>query len=140
MFEPRYQLNTHLLDNIVQIKNLIKELNNQKFPGLVLARFEKDGYAISAHASTSIEGNPIPLTDVRKILKSAPAHIRDTEREILNYNKALHHLNGLLKQSPSVSKKFICDIQAMVVDGLISETNRGELRQAPVVVNNPKTH
>ncbi|HEY4483469.1 MAG TPA: Fic family protein [Candidatus Paceibacterota bacterium] len=139
MFEPRYQLNKNLLDNIVEIKNLISAINDQKFSDLVLAKFEKDSYAISAHASTSIEGNPIPLTDVRKILKSAPAHIRDTEREIFNYNKALHYLNGLLKQSPSVSKKFICDIQAMVVDGLISETNRGKLRQAPVVVNNPKT-
>ena len=139
MFEPRYQLNQTLLGNIVRIKNLISALNDQKFPNIVLAKFEKDSYAISAHASTSIEGNPIPLTDVRKILKSTPAHIRDTEKEVLNYNKALHHLNSVLKKGPEVSKKFICDIQAMVVDGLIGEINRGKIRQAPVVVNNPKT-
>ena len=139
MFEPRYQLNQALLGNIVQIKNLISALNDQRFPNIVMAKFEKDSYAISAHASTSIEGNPIPLTDVRKILKSAPAHVRDTEKEILNYNKALHHLNSVLKKGPPISKKFICDIQAMVVDGLIGGLNRGKLRQAPVVVNNPKT-
>ena len=139
MFEPRYQLNQALLRNIVQIKNLISALNDQRFPNIVMAKFEKDSYAISAHASTSIEGNPIPLTDVRKILKSAPAHVRDTEKEILNYNKALHHLNSVLKKGPPISKKFICDIQAMVVDGLIGGLNRGKLRQAPVVVNNPKT-
>lgn len=139
MFEPRYQLNQTLLNNIVRIKNLISELNDQKFPDIVLAKFEKDSYAISTHASTSIEGNPIPLTDVRKILKSTPAHIRDTEKEILNYNKALHHLNSVLKKGRAVSKKFICDIQAMVVDGLIDKNNQGKFRQTPVVVNNPKT-
>ena len=96
MFKPTYSLTTTLLDNIVRIKNLISELNDQKFPELVLARFEKDSYAISAHASTSIEGNPIPLTDVRKILKNTPAHVRDTEKEILNYNKALEYLSTLV--------------------------------------------
>lgn len=139
MFEPHYQLNKNLLDNIVRIKNLISALNDQKFPDIVLAKFEKDSYAISAHASTSIEGNPIPLTDVRKILKSTPAHIRATEKEVLNYNKALHHLNNVLKKVPPISKKFICDIQSMVVDELIDKKNQGKFRQAQVVVNNPKT-
>lgn len=139
MFGPRYQLNQALINNIVRIKNLVNELNNQEFPNLVLARFEKDSFAISAHASTSIEGNPIPLTDVRKIIKSAPAHIRDTEKEILNYNKALHYLNNPRKKERAVSQKFICEIQAIVVDGLIDKTNQGKLRQSSVVVNNPKT-
>lgn len=138
MFEPKYQLNPTLLNNIVKIKNLISELNDQKFPELVLARFEKDSYAISAHASTSIEGNPIPLTDVRKILKSAPAHIRDTEREILNYNKALLYLNTLVSKPKPIISKFICATQAMVVDGLIEKKNIGNFRVDPVVVNDPR--
>jgi Fic family protein len=139
MFEARYKLNPNLLGNILKIKNLISQLNDQNFSELVLAKFEKDSYAISAHASTSIEGNPIPLTDVRKILKGAPAHIRDTEKEILNYNNALHYLNSALKNGPKLSKKLICDIQATVVDGLIDKNNKGKFRQTQVVVNNPKT-
>jgi len=139
MFKPKYNLNPGLLDNIVRIKNLITELNNQKFSDIVLAKFEKDSYAISAHASTSIEGNPIPLTDVRKILKSTPAHIRDTEKEVLNYNKVLHYLNTLLKKPNPISKEFVCNIQAIVVEGLIDKKHIGKFRQSQVVVNNPKT-
>jgi Fic family protein len=138
MFNPKYQLNTTLLNNIVKIKNLISKLNDQKFPELILARFEKDSYAISAHASTSIEGNPIPLTDVRKILKNAPAHIRDTEKEILNYNKALLYLNTLVSKPKPVTSKFICTIQSIVIDGLIDKKNIGKFRVDPVVVNNPR--
>ena len=138
MFEPKYQLNTDLLNNIVRIKNLISELNHQKFPELVLARFEKDSYAISAHASTSIEGNPIPLTDVRKILKSTPLHIRDTEKEIINYNKALEYLNTLVSKPKPVTKEFLCNIQSIVIENLIGKKNIGKFRVDHVVVNDPR--
>lgn len=138
MFKPTYQLNNSLLDNIVKIKNLISALNHQKFPELVLAKFEKDSYAISAHASTSIEGNPIPLTDVRKILKNTPAHIRDTEKEILNYNNALEYLSTLVSKPKPVTNAFICATQSMVVDGLLEKKNIGKYRMGPVVVNDPR--
>ncbi len=138
MFEPKYQLNTILLNNLVRIKNLISELNNQKFADLILAKFEKDSYAISAHASTSIEGNPIPLTDVRKILKNTPAHVRDTEKEILNYNKALLYLDKFVHDSKPITKEFICAVQSMVTEGLIGEKNNGKFRVDPVVVNDPR--
>ncbi len=138
MFKPEFQLNNTLLNNIVRIKNLISELNDVKFPDLVLARFEKDSYAISAHASTSIEGNPIPLTDVRKILKNTPAHIRDTEKEVLNYNKSLEYLNTLVLKPKPVTNAFICDIQAMVIDGLMPKKHVGTYRVDPVVVNDPR--
>lgn len=138
MFKPTYQLNNSLLNNIVRIKNLISELNNQKFPELVLAKFEKDSYAISAFASTSIEGNPIPLTDVRKILKNTPTHIRDTEKEILNYNKALEHLVTLVVNPKPLTNVFICTTQSIVIDGLLEKKNIGKFRVDPVVVNDPR--
>lgn len=139
MFKPVFQLNNALLNNIVRIKNIISELNDMKFPDLVLARFEKDSYAISAHASTSIEGNPIPLTDVRKILKNTPAHIRDTEKEVLNYNKALEYLSTLVSKPKPITNAFICNIQATVIDSLLPKKHVGTYRVDPVVVNNPQT-
>jgi Fic family protein len=138
MFKPYYQLNNTLLANIVKIKNLISELNEQKFPELVLARFEKDSYAVSAHASTSIEGNPIPLTDVRKILKHTPDHIRDTEKEVLNYNKALLYLKTLVSKPKPVTSAFICDTHSIVLGDLMEKKNVGKYRKAPVVVNDPR--
>jgi len=138
MFKPTYLLNNTLLNNIVKIKNLVSGLNDQKFPDLVLAKFEKDSYAISAHASTSIEGNPIPLTDVRKILKNTPAHIRDTEKEVLNYNKVLEHLNTLVSKPKPITNSFICKTQSMVIDDLMEKKNVGKYRVDPVVVNDPR--
>ncbi len=152
MLKPVFSLNTELLDNIVKIKNIVSELNNQKFSGLVLLDLEKNSYALSAFASTSIEGNPLPLTDVKRLLKQKPEKIRDTEREVLNYNKALEFLNTetsrdlKVKVNTDKSKKleskinndFICKIQSIVIEGLLDKSNIGKFRKNPVIVNDPK--
>lgn len=140
MFKPEYKLNAILLNNIVRIKNLISDINDQKFPELVLAQFEKESLAVSAFASTSIEGNPMPLTDVRRILKNAPAHARDTEKEILNYNSALQYLNTLLSNPMPVTKSFITKIQSLVTNELINKKDQGNFRKRHVVVNDPRKH
>lgn len=140
MFQPRYTITPRLLANIKRIAKLVVELNNRHFPKVVLVDFERRAHEISAHSSTSIEGNPLPLTEVKKIIKHAPEHIRDSEREVLNYNRALTHLNALLKQGKNTfDLGLILDIQKAVTAGLIDDFRSGKLRQEPVFVNNPRT-
>ena len=62
----KYTITDQLLANIKRINNLINELNNKRFPDIVLLEIEKSARELSAHASTSIEGNPLPLTEVRQ--------------------------------------------------------------------------
>jgi len=140
MFEPRYSLNKKLLDNFVRIRQIVETLNKKRLPHLALLKFEKEARAISAYASTSIEGNPLPLTDVKRVLKSRPKYIRDTEREVINYNEALIYLDSILKKKPEpVTKDFICLIQKIITRSLIDKKNNGFIRKNAVVVNNPKT-
>src|SRR3989304_8115169 len=96
MLRPKYIITDRLLANIKRINTIVNELNNRRFPHVVLVELEKIARAVSTYASTSIEGNPLPLTEVKKILKSKPAHVRDSEKEVLNYNQALQNLNEKL--------------------------------------------
>ena len=140
MFQPRYTITPRLLANIKRITKLVTELNNKHFSKIVLLDFERLAREISAHSSTSIEGNPLPLTEVKKIMKHRPEHVRDSEREVLNYNWALTHLNALLQQGKnSFDLKLILDIQKTVTADLINKLRSGKLRQEPVFVNNPQT-
>lgn len=139
MFTPRFTITSKLLDNIKQIAVLISSLNGKSFPKPILLEMEKNARASSSHSSTSIEGNPLPLTEVRKILKSKPEHIRDTEQEILNYNSALEHLNKFPKGKTIVDLDLILKVQKIITEKLISKNNSGKLRADPVFVNNPKT-
>ena len=109
MFIPKYTITNRLLSSIKRISTIVNNLNSRRFPNLILANLERIAREVSSYASTSIEGNPLPLTEVKKILKSTPAHIRESEKEVLNYNQALGELNKLLRdKSRSIpSDKFV---------------------------------
>ena len=136
MFNPRFTVTQRLLANIKHIAVLVAELNNKSFSNTVLLEMEKAARAVSSHSSTSIEGNPLPLTEVKKILKTKPENIRDTEQEVLNYNQALEKLNKLTKSNLDLA--FILGTQEIVTKKLIASANNGKLRKESVFVNDPR--
>jgi len=88
-WEPKYTNSDRLLVTIREIGEVIGEVKSYQLTGTALARLALDARQLSTFASTSIEGNPLALTDVKRVLKSSKESIRDTEREVLNYNNAL---------------------------------------------------
>lgn len=140
MFKPKYTITNKLLANIKHITLLVEELNNQRFPKVVLVDFEIKAREVSAFASTSIEGNPLPLTEVKKVLKNRPKHVRDSEREVLNYNEALEYLNKLSKKDDlNISLDLILAVHSKVIAGLLPDYESGVFRKKPVVVNDPRS-
>ncbi|MEK7451119.1 MAG: Fic family protein [Patescibacteria group bacterium] len=140
MFQPHYIITNRLLANIKRVNTLVNELNNKRFPDIVLLELEKTAREVSAYASTSIEGNPLALTEVKKLLKLKPTNIRDSEREVLNYNQALQDLNKMIQEEKlTLSLGIILRIQKQVTVGLLPRSESGKLREKPVVVNDPRT-
>jgi len=140
MFTPRYTISPRLLANLKRIAVLTAELNAQPFSQVVLMRLEQSAREVSAFASTSIEGNPLPLTEVKRILKNRPESVRDSEREVLNYNEALISLERLLRRQPvKLTIPFVCRIQRQVTRGLLPASQAGKLRREPVLVNDPRS-
>lgn len=140
MFNPKYTITDQLLSNITRINTFVRDLNDRRFPKVVLAEFERIAREVSTFASTSIEGNPLPLTEVKKILKSRPENVRDSEKEVLNYNQALETLNELLTiNKVEVSLQLVLSIHKQVTTGLLKSFESGKLRQKSVVVNDPRS-
>ena len=140
MFKPIYSITNKLLANIKQINSIVFELNNRRFPEVVLYELERRAREISTYASTSIEGNPLPLTDVKQILKTQPKNLISSEQEVINYNKALEELNKNLKTDfVNFQLDLILSIHKKLVNKLVPKYQLGKLRVEPVFVNNPKT-
>jgi len=140
MFIPKYTVTNKLLGNIKRIAEIVAELNSRSFSNVVLVEMQRRAREISAFSSTSIEGNPLPLTDVKRILKNRPEHIRDSENEVLNYNKALIELDEIIKKGDvSFNLDLLLQIQKTVTAELIEKYRWGQIRKEPVFVNNPKT-
>ncbi|NQU99887.1 MAG: Fic family protein [Parcubacteria group bacterium] len=140
MLEPKYNINNKILFNIKKIAELSVDLNNRNYSQVVLVRLLKNAKEISVFSSTSIEGNPLPLSEVKKILKNKPQYIRDTEKEVLNYNQALTDLNKRIDQKKiNFNLSLVLNIQKLVMQDLIQDYRCGKFRIEPVFVNNPKT-
>jgi Fic family protein len=138
MFNPKFTITNKLLENIKNINSLVLGLNNQKFSNIILMELEKLACEVSSHASTSIEGNPLPLTDVKRLIKLNPKNIQDTEREVLNYNNILKKVNkNILREKISFSLNLILKIHKGVVMKLLPQQDTGAIRKRPVFINNP---
>lgn len=139
-FTPKYTITDSLLANIKRVNALVSELNHRRFSNTILYELERTAREVSSFASTSIEGNPLPLTDVKRILKTTPRNIRQSEQEILNYNAALEKLNQDLQNGPlPMSLDLILGVHRQVMDKLLSPGQTGALRVEPVFVNDPRT-
>jgi len=130
-WKPKYTISDQLLTTIREIGESIGEIKAQQLNEQTLAKLEIDARELSAHASTSIEGNPLPLTDVKRLLKSQKDYVRDTEREVLNYNSALQDLYKSVRTKQfELSIPLIKRVQGQVVDGLMDNPSHcGALRQ-----------
>lgn len=140
MFEPSYTITPRLLANVKRVATLTVELNHRPLPPLVVTEQERRAATLSAHTSTRIEGNPLPLTEVKRLLKSHPRNLRESEREVVNYNEALERLNRLVSEgSANLTLRRIQDIHRTVMKGLLDSYHCGRFRAEPVVVNDPRT-
>ncbi len=139
-WHPKYTISDKLLLTIREIGESIGEIKTLHLTDTALAKLELNARALSSYASTSIEGNPLPLTDVKRLLKTRKESIRDTEREVLNYNSALQALFKSVRQNRfKLNIKTLEQVQGQVVDGLMDNPSHcGALRQAPVIIRNPR--
>lgn len=139
-WRPKYTVTDRLIFAIRRIGEAIGEIRGMGLTPSLLARLEMEARALSSHASTSIEGNPLPLTDVKRLLKADSAHIRDTEREVLNYNAALRKIHAEVKSGAfRLDGATIDSIQATVVAGLMENPDHvGKLRREPVLIRDPR--
>ncbi|MCP4363632.1 MAG: Fic family protein [Chloroflexi bacterium] len=137
MFEPQYQISPTLLDRIKRIAILVHELNKRNLSDVVLAQLQAEAQVVSTFASTSIEGNPLPITEVRQLLKTQPDQLRQSEQEVLNYNKILAELSA--QPDIHLTKELLLHIHRNVTQELLPDHQLGHLRREPVVIHNPQT-
>lgn len=137
MFNPNYSVSPVLLRDIKSITLLVHELNRQVIPAVILAEQQAEARSLSTYASTSIEGNPLPLTDVKRLLKNSPAELRRSEREVVNYNGVLTWLSE--EKATPLDVPLLLRIHAGVMDGLLPLHQTGSFRREPVVIRDPRS-
>jgi Fic family protein len=141
MQKLKYTITDKILSTIRQITESIGEIKSSNITSNNLVKLERQARALSSFASTSIEGNPLPLTDVKELLKDSPKQIRDTQKEVLNYNQALIYVNKKVKAKKfKLSHEEINHVQGIVTNGLMeNDEDVGKYRKRPVIITDPRS-
>jgi len=138
MFNPVFKTTNKIVQHIAEIsaaRELI--LNAPLLPQLEL-KLQREAIIKMAHHSTSIEGNPLTLEQVKKLLigNEVAAWQKDKD-EVLNYVGVLEYIDKLgEKKVKNITEEIILKIHQINTKNILPIDQSGFYRKIPVAVVN----
>jgi len=127
MYKPIFRITPYLLNLIDQASSLKAWIELAPLQVAWLPVMQKDARAKTAHFSTSIEGNPLTLSQVKAIDRGDAVGMKNTQEwEVLNYLKAMHWVEQHSKHT--ITEETIFELHQIVTQGLLDEAKIGQYK------------
>jgi len=136
MFKPNFRITNKMINHIVDIAAARELILNASLLPQWEVKLRKEAVVKMAHHSTSIEGNPLTLEQVKNLLagKEIAAWEKD-KREVINYVKVLEYIDRLGEETVKhISEEIILKIHQLTTQGILTENESGYYRKVPVAV------
>lgn len=138
MFEPKFTYTDKIVNYIAKIASAKEVISNAKIIPLYAAKLKQDALIRSSHYSTSIEGNPLNLDEVKTLINNNQEPTTKAEQEVLNYFNVLKHLNRY--SDKTITKNTILSIHGELTKDLLSNPEyEGKFRETRVFIGNLHT-
>ena len=136
MYKPDYVITDKILTRISQIEELRTKARAYKILPEREAFIHKRATLESTHSSTSIEGNPLNMKQVEKVLYSNKLLTKEqyAEIEVKNYKRSLDWISKRKREKKLLCFKDILDLHGIITDSLLDKTRSGKIRQYPVYI------
>ena len=136
MYKPNYVISDKLLRNIADIESLRTQVDSSYILPEREIEMRYRASVEATHSSTSIEGNPLNLKQVEKVLTSGKQITRHqyAELEVKNYKKALDFIEKRKRVKAPITMEDILAIHKVVADQLLSPDKVGMLRKNPIYI------
>lgn len=124
MFNPNYQISNKILNSIAAIEAAREVIENSPLVPYWERQFREESIIRTVHYSTALEGNPLSLEDVHKVLTNNDNKIKTYQRdvqEILNYRNVVKYIEGILKTSNRINKEHLFKIHTLAVEKIVSD-------------------
>jgi Fic family protein len=135
MFKPKYNITDKILNNISGIAAAREFVEQAKLIPKWELKLRKEARIHNAHSSTSIEGNPLTLEQVRALAdhKNVVATEKD-KKEVLNYLKAIDEIPKYAELK-AIDVKLFLRVHKEVTSGTLKdEKDSGSFRKHQVFV------
>jgi len=138
MFKPIYKTTNRIIKYISEISAARELIINASLLPQWEVKLRKEAIVKMAHHSTSIEGNPLTLEQVKKLIsgKKIGAWQKDRD-EVLNYIKVLEYIDKLGEENTKdITEKNILRIHQINTKDILPKEQSGHYRKIPVAVVN----
>ena len=134
-YEPRFVITPSLLSIVEEIARLRQRIHDATVQLAWIPALQKDARTRNTHASTSIEGNPLTLAEVRAIADGgvAPAAGPRSAREVVNYLAGLRFIEQH-GDAAALTHEDIFELQRILATGVMDQGEPGRYRDQCVWV------
>ena len=138
MYEPQFTYTNKIVTYIAKIASAKEIISNAKIIPLYDTQLKQDALIKSSHYSTSIEGNPLRLDEVKTLIINDKKPNTKAEQEVLNYFNVLNHLDKY--SDKIITKNTILSIHGHLTKGLLRNSDyEGKFRDTSVIIGNVHT-
>ncbi len=136
MFELNFRITNQIIKSIADIAGARELILNASLLPKWEVKLRKDAIIKMAHHSTSIEGNPLTLEQVKNLLAGKEISTWDKDkREIINYVKVLEYIDSLGEKGVKpITEDIILKIHQLTTQGILSDGQSGCYRKVAVAV------
>jgi len=133
-YHPTYQITDELLKTIAEIESLRSQVAHSRILPEREIELRHRATVEATHSSTAIEGNPLNLKQVEKVLADGTVLTRHqyAEIEVRNYKKALDHIDKRKTSGKPIELADILMIHKLIMEGLLPPEKTGVLRNVGV--------
>ncbi len=138
MFKPNFSYTDDMVNNLLEIYSIKDFIINAPLVVEMEVSLKRDALLKSVHHSTAIEGNPLTLNQVNKLVKGIKITAqKKAKQEVLNYLNVLENINKYLENG-KMTEKTILQLHQDITHYTLEYTYlEGQYRAIPVyVVNN----
>ena len=136
MYRPDYSISDELLRRIAEIEALRAQVSGSYILPEREVEIRYRASVEATHSSTSIEGNPLNLKQVEKVLSETDQLTRHqyAEIEVRNYKKALDFIEKRKSNKAPLALRDMLKMHKLVTDQLLPAEKVGELRVNPIYI------
>ncbi|MCL2332823.1 MAG: Fic family protein [Actinomycetia bacterium] len=127
MYQPNYLITDKLLNTIAQIESIRSRVDTSYILPERETEMRYRATVEATHSSTSIEGNPLNIKQVEKVLSEKEPRLtrhQYAEIEVRNYKKALDFVDKRKSAGEKLDATDILKIHKIVADRLIDEPEK----------------
>lgn len=141
MYSPYFTISNKILKNIGLIEAAREVIKNSPLLPLYEKKFQEDAVVRAVHHGTHIEGNPLNLAEVQKIVEGEKVVARERDlQEVINYRNVLKLLTKLqANEEKEITEKLIQELHKLTTEKILKPSDCGTYRTKQVVIRDSLT-